>query len=175
MLPTSRHGNTSTLALPAMSLPGAFLAPTEGTRAASACSSPSTFRAGSSSLARRVASITLSTTSCVALPLVEKLSMATRGSSKPATLRAVCAVHTAICESWLASGIGVTATSPTTSTPFSPNSGFLVIRSMAPLTQVMPGEHLIICRAGRRVSPVVLSAPEIWPSAPSVLIIMQPR
>lgn len=70
--------------------------PTEGTRAASACSSPSIFNAGSSSLANFVASITLSTTSCVALPLVEKLNMATRGSVKPATLLAVCAVQTAI-------------------------------------------------------------------------------
>ena len=47
--------------------------------------------------------------------------------------------------------------------------------SIAPLTHEMPGAHLIICRAGRSVSPVVLSAPEIWPSAPLVLIIIQPR
>ena len=33
MLPTSRLGTTKTLALPAMGLPGAFEAPTEGTRA----------------------------------------------------------------------------------------------------------------------------------------------
>ena len=175
MFPTSRFGNTSTLALPAMSEPGAFFEPTLGTRAASACSSPSIFSDGSSSLARRVASMTLSTTSWVALPFVEKLSMATRGSVKPATERAVCAVQTAICESWLASGMGVTATSPMTSTPFSPYSGFCVIISMAPLTQVMPGAHLIICRAGRSVSPVVDNAPLICPSAPSVLIIIQPR
>lgn len=37
---------------------------------------------------------------------------------------------------------------------------------MAPLTQEMPGAHLMICRAGRKVSPVVDNAPEIWPSAP---------
>ena len=175
MLPTSRLGNTSTLAFPAMSEPGAFLAPTEGTNAASACNSPSIFRLGSSSFANLVASITLSTTSCLAEPLVEKLSIATRGSAKPATDLAVCAVHTAICESCAASGIGVTATSPTTSTPSSPYCFSFEMSSIPPLTQVMPGAHLIICRAGRRVSPVVERAPLICPSAPSVLIIMQPR
>ena len=96
MLPTSRLGNTNTFALPAMSEPGAFFAPTEGTRAASACSSPSIFRSGFISLAFFVASTTLSTTSCFALPLVEKEHIATRGSAKPATDFAVCAVHTAI-------------------------------------------------------------------------------
>ena len=47
--------------------------------------------------------------------------------------------------------------------------------SMAPLTQVMPGAVLMICRAGRSVSPVVERAPEICPSASPVLIIIQPR
>ena len=161
MFPTSRLGNTSTLAWPAMSLPGAFFSPTDGTRAASACSSPSIFSDGSSSLANLVASITLSTTSWVALPLVEKLSIATRGSVKPATLFAVCAVQTAICESCAASGIGVTATSPTTRIPFSPYCCCLEMSSIPPLTHVMPGAHLIIWSAGRKVSPVVLRAPEI--------------
>ena len=175
MLPTSRHGTTRTLALPAMSLPGAFFVPTDGTRAASACSSPSILRSGLSSLAKRVASTTLSTTSCLALPLVEKESMATRGSSNPATLLAVWAVHTAIWASWAASGIGVTATSPMTSTPSSPYCGVWVMRSMAPLTHEMPGAHLMIWRAGRRVSPVVERAPEICPSASPLLIMRQPK
>ena len=161
MLPTSRLGNTRTLALPAMSEPGAFLAPTLGTRAASACSSPSIFRSGAISLARRVASTTLSTTSCLAEPFVEKLSIATRGSLKPATALAICAVQTAICDSWLASGIGVTATSATTSTPSSPYCFCFEMSSRPPLTQVMPGWHLMIWRAGRSVSPVVDSAPLI--------------
>ena len=50
---------------------------------------PGEVRDGSSSLARRVASTTLSTTSCFALPFVENDSIATRGSAKPATLFAV--------------------------------------------------------------------------------------
>ena len=36
---------------------------------------------------------------------------------------AVRAVQMAICANWLASGMGVTATSPITSTPLSPHSG----------------------------------------------------
>ena len=76
--------------------PGALLAPTEGTRAASACISPSIFSSGAISLANLVASTTLSTTSCFAEPLVEKLNIATFGSSIPATACAVRAVQTAI-------------------------------------------------------------------------------
>src|SRR5438067_828479 len=44
MLPASRSGKTSTLAWPASGLPGALLAATSGTMAASTCSSPSTQR-----------------------------------------------------------------------------------------------------------------------------------
>ena len=101
----------------------ALLAPTSGTRAASACSSPSKSRVGAISLAILVASTTLSTTSCLAEPLVEKLNIATFGFSIPATALAVCAVQTAICAIWLASGTGVTATSPMTKIPFFPYSG----------------------------------------------------
>src|SRR5674476_440292 len=51
MLPASRSGNISTLALPATGLPGAFFSPTLGTRAASPCSSPSISMFGSICLA----------------------------------------------------------------------------------------------------------------------------
>ena len=122
MLPTSRQGTTNTFALPAIGEPGALLSPTLGTRAASACNSPSIFSSGSNSLANFNASTTLSTTSCFAEPFVEKLNIATRGSI-PATACAVRAVQTAICANWLASGTGVTATSPITNTPLSPHSG----------------------------------------------------
>ena len=80
------------MAFPAISLPGALDIPTAGTIAASACNSPSIFNEESIS---RVASTTLSTISCFALPLVEKLNMAMRGS-KPARVRVVCPVETAI-------------------------------------------------------------------------------
>ena len=106
---------------------------------------------------------------------MENDSIATFGSSNPATLRAVRAVQTAIWANWPASGMGVTATSPMTSTPSSPYSGACVTISMAPLTQVIPGAHLIICRAGRRVSPVVERAPLIWPSASPLLMIRHPK
>ena len=56
MLPTSKVGNTNTLALPAISLSGAFLAATLATKAASDCNSPSIFTSGAISLAKRVAS-----------------------------------------------------------------------------------------------------------------------
>ena len=79
--------------------PGALLAPTSGTRAASACISPSKSRVGAISFAILVASTTLSTTSCLAEPLVEKLNRATFGFSIPATAFAVCAVQIAICAS----------------------------------------------------------------------------
>ena len=118
MLPTSKLGTISTLASPATGDPGALLAPTEGTNAASACISPSIFKSGAISLANFNASTTLSTFSCFAEPLVEKLSIATFGSAIPATACAVRAVQTAICANCEASGTGVTATSPITSKPF---------------------------------------------------------
>ena len=157
-----------------MAEPGALLAPTSGTNAASACSSPSIAISGAISLAIFKASTTLSTTSCFAEPFVEKLNSATFGSI-PATAWAVRAVQTAICASWEASGTGVTATSPITRIPFLPYSGACVSNNIAPETQVMPGAVLIICKAGRSTSPVVLRAPANWPSASPFLIIRQPR
>ena len=44
-----------------------------------------------------------------------------------------------------------------------------------PLTQLMPGAHLMIWSAGRSVSPVVESAPLICPSASPLLMIRQPK
>ena len=175
MLPAPRSGNTRTFALPATFEPGALLWPTNGTSAASACNSPSSDNSGSSSCARRVASTTLSTISCFAEPFVEKLSIATRGSSKPAMAFAVCAVQTAICESWFASGCGVTATSATKRTPSSPYSFAFVMSIMAPLTQLIPGVVLIICNAGRNTLPVVFWAPATCPSASPFLMMRQPR
>ena len=58
-----------------------------------------------------VASITLSTISCFALPLVENDKIATRGSSKPYTFFAVLPLHTAICANSSADGLGVAAQS----------------------------------------------------------------
>ena len=67
----------------------------EGMIAASDCNSPSIINDGSISLAKRVASTTLSTISCLADPFVEKLNIAIFGS-KPAIARVVRPVQTAI-------------------------------------------------------------------------------
>ena len=143
MLPTSSEGNTSTFACPAISLPGALLAPTAGTIAASVCNSPSIFREGSISLASRVASTTLSTISWLALPFDEKLNMAIRGSML-AISRAVFAVDTAIWASSEAVGLGNTAQSAKTINPSSPYERSGTNMRNAPETTFTPGAVLII-------------------------------
>ena len=86
-------------ALPATGLPGHLRLPTLATSAASACISPSTLSSGFSSFTLAVAAATLSTYSCLAEPLVEKLSMATRGSLKSNRTLAFSAVQRAISAS----------------------------------------------------------------------------
>ena len=174
MLPACRSGNTSTLALPATALPGALVAATLATNAASACNSPSNCSSGAISLARRVASATLSTNSCLALPLVENDSIATLGSI-PAIALAVSAVDTAISASCLASGFGLTAQSANSRKPFSPSCLAGVNMRNAPLTIEQPGLVFSIWKAGRMVSAVVPRAPANSPSASPALIIRQPR
>jgi len=110
MLPASRSGKTRTLARPATGLPGALRSPTPGTRAASACISPSTakrtFRRWSSSRAAR----TLATRGWSALPLVEKERRATRGSSAR-RVRQLSAAASAMSASCSGVGSGTTAQS----------------------------------------------------------------
>ena len=101
--------------------------------------------------------------------------MATRTSLNLATQLAVRAVQTAICASWSASGTGVTAVSPITSTPSSPNWCIFVSIIIPPDTQVIPGAVFIICNAGRSTLLVVLRAPASCPSASPAFIITQPR
>ncbi len=175
MLPTSSEGNTSTLARPLRGLLGALECATPGTMAASACSSPSRMRSGAISLAISVARITLSTRSWRALPLVEKLSIAKRGSM-PAMSRAVCAADTAICASSSAVGSGTTAQSAKTSMPSVPKlspSGSSMRK--APETTLMPGCVLITWNAARSTLPVVFCAPATCPSASPAFTIRQPR
>ena len=174
MLPACRSGNTSTFALPATLLPGAFVAATLSTSAASACNSPSKANSGAISLANFVASCTLSTNSCFALPFVLKLNIATRGSM-PAIARAVSAVEIAISANCLASGFGLTAQSANSRNPFSPRCLAGVNIRNAPLTIEQPGLVFRIWNAGRMVSAVVPRAPANSPSASPALIIKQPR
>ena len=174
MLPACRSGKTSTLALPATGLPGALVFATLSTSAASACSSPSSASSGAISLAIFVASVTLSTSSCLALPFDEKLSIATRGSM-PAIARAVSAVEIAISANCFASGLGFTAQSAKSRKPFSPNCLAGVNIRNAPLTIEQPGLVFRIWKAGRIVSAVVPRAPANSPSASPALIIRQPK
>ena len=174
MFPTSRLGNINTLALPATGLPGALLAPTDATRAASACISPSIITSGAICLASSVAFTTLSTNSFLADPLVEKLNMATLGSILAIAL-AVPAVATAIWANSSAVGLGSTAQSAHTIRPFSPYSGLLVNNKNAPDTTDIPGKVFTICNAGRNTSPVAFFAPATSPSASPLLIIKVAR
>ncbi len=103
MFPASRLGKTRMLALPATSDPGALAAATDGTIAASNCSSPSSMRSGASRWAFSVASRMRAVCSFTALPMVEKDSIATRGSL-PMKARQLSAVCTAIWASSSAFG-----------------------------------------------------------------------
>ena len=120
-----------------------------------------------------VASWTLVTTSCLALPLVEKLSMATRGSM-PARERAESAAATAMLAISSAVGTGMTAQSAKIMMPLSPNC--LVGHSIRKQeeTVFMPGLALMICSAGRSMSPVEWIAPETSPSASPFFSIITP-
>ena len=174
MLPACRSGNTSTFAFPATGLPGALVFATLSINAASACNSPSNARSGAISFASFVASATLSTNSCLALPFVLNESIATRGSM-PAMARAVSAVEIAISANCFASGFGFTAQSANSRKPFSPNCLAGVNIRKAPLTIEQPGLVFSIWKAGRIVSAVVPRAPANSPSASPALIIRQPK
>ena len=174
ILPACRSGKTNTFALPATGLPGALVLATLSMSAASACNSPSICTSGAISFASFVASATLSTNSCFALPFVLKLNIATRGSM-PAIARAVSAVETAISANCLESGFGFTAQSAKSRKPFSPSCLAGVNIRNAPLTIEHPGRVFRIWKAGRIVSAVVPRAPANSPSASPALIIKQPR
>src|SRR5450759_2070344 len=99
MLAALSSGKMNTFALPATGLPGALRSPTEGTYAASNCSSPSGGSSGAFWCASAVASRTLVTMSCSAEPLVLKDSIATAGSM-PVSVLYVFAVAIATSASW---------------------------------------------------------------------------
>ena len=99
-----------TLARPATSESGAFLAATVGSMAASYWMGPSTARSGSLARTSSVASRTLSTSAPLPEVPVEKDSIATRGSTP--NWRAVAAEEMAISASSAALGSGLTAQSP---------------------------------------------------------------
>ena len=115
MFAASNPGNTSTLARPATSDPGALRSATDCINAASNWSSPSIIRSGRRSRASLTASRTMSTRVCCALPRVEKDKRATQGCS-PVKLRWPSAQRMAMVASCSADGSGFIAQSPYVST-----------------------------------------------------------
>ena len=113
MFPADNEGNINTFALPDTSDKGAFISPTDFTRAASACNSSSNLNCTFLSLKIRPASITLSTHSCLAEPFVENVNNATLGFI-PAIFTAVSAAEVAISANCSDVGTGITEQSPNT-------------------------------------------------------------
>ena len=100
--------------------PVLFDSPTSGTIAASSWSSPSSFSSGASSCASFVASTTLSTSACFALPFVEWESIATIGSF-PVRTRKESAEEIAMFASFSGSGFCSSPASPKIKVPFAPH------------------------------------------------------
>ena len=156
------------LAAPFSGLSGAFCFATCGTIAASVCSSPSTIISGSNFAAKLfaiwVALATLSTSSCLALPRVEKLSSATRGGV-PIKARCVWAVDIAISASCSAVGFGFTPQSAN-NIVFSPAIVGVFSRSKKQLLAVlMPGAVPTQWNAARSMSGVEAMLPATMPDA----------
>ena len=139
--------------------------------AASSCSSPSIIRSGYVSFAILVASTTLSTSACLALPLLECESIATLGSSLMKNFHD-SAEPMAISESSSALGSMLRPQSASSSVPSSPYSSLPVHMMKKADTSLVPGAVLRICSAGRRVLAVEWQAPETRPSASPILTIM---
>ena len=150
ILPASRSGKISTLALPATLLPGALYAAISGTNAASGCNSPSILRYGALSLAILYALYTLSTSACLALPFVEYESIATYGSPPTRYLKD-SAEAMAIPASFSGSGFCSRPQSPNRKVPLYPysQSGTTIMKNAE--TRRLPGFALTSCNAGRSV------------------------
>ena len=116
IFPADRLGNINTFAFPDTSDNGALISPTDFTRAASACNSSSNLNPTFLSLKILPASLTKSTHSCWADPLVENVRRATLGLI-PAITLADSAASQAISASCSEVGLGITEQSPNTKTP----------------------------------------------------------
>src|SRR6185437_8848070 len=129
MFPASSDGNTSTFARPATALPGAFVAATAATSAASPCNSPSTANRTPRARIIDAASRTRSTDGPVPLPSVLYERSATRGSSPTMRMRSRAAAI-AMSANCSAVGRGTTAQSVNVST--SGTAGSLALGAGAP-------------------------------------------
>ena len=167
LLPVFRSGKMKTVARPATGLSGSLVAATCGSIAASYWIGPSTSRSGRRSRTSLVAAATFSTSAPAPELPVEYDSIATRGSMP--NRAAVSADEMAMSASWSASGSGLTAQSPYTST-----------RSASSMKKTLeatetPGTVRMISKAGRMVAAVVWVAPETMPSAWPVCTIIVPK
>ena len=92
----------------------------------------------------------------------------------PASERAESAAPRAMFASCSASGSGMTPQSEKIITPSSPKllSGISIRKQLD--TVFMPGFDLMICSAGRSMSPVEWIAPDTRPSASPIFTIMMP-
>ncbi len=164
MLPACKSGNINTLARPATGEPGALECPTSGTNAASACNSPSTCSSGARARTVFVASTTLSISLWVALPFVEKDSIATLGSVSSSSLQE-SAEAMAISASSAAFGSTTIPQSANIIVPFSPKAEFGKAITKKLETNRKPTLIPMQCIAARTVCAVVLTAPATEPSA----------
>src|SRR6185503_5672868 len=163
IFPDLNSGKMSTVARPATLLSGILRAAISGTSAASTCNSPSKSASiifsSAFFAASAVAAWTLPMVGCVALPLVEYDSRATRGRV-PSNCRASCAVDTAMSANCSTVGSGMTPQSARKSTPFSPKRGFSTSMIMQLEAVVVCGATLMIWNNGLSVLPVTSLAPE---------------
>ena len=164
----------STFACPATREPGAFDSPTEGTMAASSCSSPSSSRLGSSSWAISTARTTLFASSFRAEPFEEWESIATAGSVPMSDFHER-AEFTAIWASASSSGCTSRPQSLKMNVPFWPYSQSGTTITKNELASFTPGAVFKICRQGRNTSPVEWQAPDTMPSASPHFTIMTPK
>jgi len=142
-----------------------------GIMAASTCISPSIFRSGRRDWASLVASITFWTAGLWADPLVEKLSIATHGSTPRSALQDKAAAM-AMSASCSTVGSGRTPVSAKMTDPSTPNSGMMVFMMLHPLRVLFPSESPTPKRAARQVSAVGQLLPATIPSIrPSPTII----
>ena len=101
---------------------------------------------------------------CVALPLVEKESMATRGRTF-SRCRASRAVDTAMSANSSTVGSAITPQSARKRTPFSPRRVSSTSMTMQLEAVLLLGATLMIWNKGRNTLPVMWVVPEIRPSA----------
>ena len=131
-------------------------------------------RCGYFSFAIFVASTTLSTSSCFALPFVEWDNIAIIGFA-PTKFLKLLAEDSAISANSSEVGSWFNPQSANKNVPFSPYSQFGTSRIKNPETNFTPGAVFKICKDGLRTSAVAWQAPATIPSASFAFTITTPK